>query len=121
MRIVAKWADAWNGAWVARPDDPVLAGRSAELDRACETVGRDPGSLERTAGVSVRFPEADLPGPTGDRGKDLMGDAEGLAAGLAAFEAAGYRHLMIWPEPMTIASVERIGDAVALLDRPHRS
>ena len=118
MHIVARWADAWNGAWVARPDDPVLAGRNAELDRACETVGRDPVSLERTAGVSVRFPEADLPGPTGNRDKDLMGDTAAVADGLAAFGEAGYRHLMLWPEPMTIASVERIGEAVARLGRP---
>jgi alkanesulfonate monooxygenase SsuD/methylene tetrahydromethanopterin reductase-like flavin-dependent oxidoreductase (luciferase family) len=115
MRIVARWADAWNGAWVARPDDPVLAGRNAELDRACETVGRDPASLERTAGVSIRFPDADLPGPTGNREKDLMGDAAAIAAGLAAFGDAGYGHVMIWPEPMTIASVDRIGEALRLL------
>lgn len=121
MHLVARWADGWNGAWVARPDDPMLVGRSAELDRACEAIGRDPADLERTAGVSIRFPEADLPGPTGDRAKDLMGDAAALAAGLAAFGDAGYRHLMIWPEPMSIASVERIGEAVALLDRPRRT
>jgi alkanesulfonate monooxygenase SsuD/methylene tetrahydromethanopterin reductase-like flavin-dependent oxidoreductase (luciferase family) len=121
MRIVARWADAWNGAWVARPDDPMLAGRMAELDRACEQVGRDPASLERTAGVSIRFPEADLPGPSGDRHRDLMGDATELAAGLEAFAAAGYGHVMVWPEPLTIASVERIADAVSLLDRSPRT
>ena len=121
MRIVARWADAWNGAWVARPDDPLLVSRSAELDRACETVGRDPAAVERTAGVSIRFPDATLPGPTGNRVKDLMGDAAALAAGLAAFEAAGYRGVMIWPEPMNVHSIERIGEAVALLDRSHRT
>lgn len=121
MHIVARYADAWNGAWVARPDDPVLAGRNAELDRACETVGRDPASVVRTAGVSVRFPDADTPGPTGNRDKDLMGDAAAIAAGLAAFGDAGYRHVMLWPEPMSVASVERIGEAVALLDRPART
>jgi alkanesulfonate monooxygenase SsuD/methylene tetrahydromethanopterin reductase-like flavin-dependent oxidoreductase (luciferase family) len=115
MRIVARWADAWNGAWAGRPDDPVLAGRNAELDRACEAIGRDPATLERTAGVSVRFPDADLPGPTGNRDKDLMGDAHAIAAGLSAFADAGYGHLMIWPEPMTLASVERIGEALRLL------
>lgn len=121
MHIVARYADAWNGAWVARPDDPVLAGRNAELDRACETVGRDPATVIRTAGVSVRFPDADTPGPTGNREKDLMGDAAEIAAGLAAFGEAGYRHVMLWPEPMSVASVERIGEAAALLDRATRT
>ncbi len=74
-----------------------------------------------TAGVSVRFPDADGPGPTGDRAKDLMGDAPAIAAGLAAFGDAGYRHLMLWPEPMTVASVERIGEAVSLLGRRTRT
>jgi alkanesulfonate monooxygenase SsuD/methylene tetrahydromethanopterin reductase-like flavin-dependent oxidoreductase (luciferase family) len=121
MRIVARWADAWNGAWVARPDDPALAGRNAELDQACDEVGRDRAAVARTAGVSVRFPDADLPGPTGNREKDLMGDAAAIAAGLQAFADAGYVHAMIWPEPMTVASVERIGEALALLDRPSRT
>jgi len=115
MRIVARWADAWNGAWVARPDDAVLSARNAELTQACEEVGRDPRAVERTVGVSIRFPDADLPGPTGNREKDLMGDAAALAAGLHAFAEAGYGHAMIWPEPMTIASVERIGEAVRIL------
>ena len=121
MHIVARHADAWNGAWVARPDDPVLAGRNAELDRACETVGRDPALVVRTAGVSVRFPDADTPGPTGDRAKDLMGDTAAIAAGLAAFGDAGYRHVMLWPEPMSVASVERIGEAAALVDSVTRT
>jgi alkanesulfonate monooxygenase SsuD/methylene tetrahydromethanopterin reductase-like flavin-dependent oxidoreductase (luciferase family) len=115
MRIVARWADAWNGAWFGRPGDPVLVARMAELDRACETIERDPASLERTVGVSIRFPDADLPGPSGSREKDLTGDSAAIAAGLAAFAEAGYAHLMIWPEPMTIASVERIGDALRML------
>ena len=56
-----------------------------------------------------------LPGPSGDRQKDLMGDAAAIAAGLDAFARAGYRHAMIWPEPMTIGSVERVAEAVRLL------
>jgi alkanesulfonate monooxygenase SsuD/methylene tetrahydromethanopterin reductase-like flavin-dependent oxidoreductase (luciferase family) len=71
-RIAARFADAWNGAWVGRPDDPVLVARMGELDRACEEMGRDPASIERTAGVSVRYPDAVLPGPTGDRARDLI-------------------------------------------------
>jgi len=115
MRIVARYTDAWNGAWVARPDDPVLAARNAELTEACHEVGRDPADVARTVGVSIRFPEADLPGPSGNREKDLMGDTAALAAGLAAFAEAGYAHAMIWPEPFTLASVDRIAEALRVL------
>jgi probable F420-dependent oxidoreductase len=115
MRIVARVADSWNGAWVARPDDPLLVGRMTELDQACEEVGRDPATLERSAGVSVRYPDADLPGPTGNREKDLMGDASAIAAGLRAFRDAGFAHVMVWLEPMSERSVERLAESVALL------
>lgn len=115
MRIVARHADAWNGAWAGSPQDPVLTARMAELDQACREVGRDPASLERTAGVSVRYPEATLPGPTGDRARDLMGDSAVVAAGLRAFAEAGYSHLMIWLEPMSETALDRLAEAVALL------
>jgi alkanesulfonate monooxygenase SsuD/methylene tetrahydromethanopterin reductase-like flavin-dependent oxidoreductase (luciferase family) len=115
MRIVARHADSWNGAWVARPDDPLLVARMAELDQACSEVGRDPASVLRTAGVSVRYPDADLPGPTGNREKDLMGDPAEIAAGLAAFAEAGYAHAMIWLEPMTERSVKRLAEALDIL------
>lgn len=115
MRIVARHADAWNGAWVGSPGDPVLVSRMAELDQACREVGRDPHGLARTAGVSVRYADATLPGPTGDRARDLMGDAAAIAAGLRAFAEAGYSHLMIWLEPMNEAALDRLAEAVALL------
>jgi probable F420-dependent oxidoreductase len=108
MRIVARHADAWNGAWVARPDDRGLAARVAELRQACEEVGRDPATLALTAGVAVRYPEAQGPGPTGDRDKDLMGDASAVAAGLRAFAEAGFSEVMVWLEPMSVKSVERL-------------
>ncbi len=41
-RIAARYADAWNGAWVAHPHHPDLVERVEELYRACDEVGRDP-------------------------------------------------------------------------------
>lgn len=114
-RIAARYADMWNGAWVASPRDEVLVGRLAELERACDEVGRDRSTLALTAGVSVRYDDADLPGPTGDRARDLMGEPAAIAAGLRAFEEAGFAHLMVWLEPMNERSLERLAEAVALL------
>jgi alkanesulfonate monooxygenase SsuD/methylene tetrahydromethanopterin reductase-like flavin-dependent oxidoreductase (luciferase family) len=48
LRIVARCADIWN----ADGDDPAsFRRRSAILDEHCQAVGRDPRSIERTAGL----------------------------------------------------------------------
>jgi alkanesulfonate monooxygenase SsuD/methylene tetrahydromethanopterin reductase-like flavin-dependent oxidoreductase (luciferase family) len=114
-RIAARYADLWNGAWVASPHDEVIVARMAELDRACEEVGRASAEIARTAGVSVRFEDAELPGPTGIREKDLMGDAAAIAAGLAAFRDAGYSEVMVWLEPMDERSIDRLAEAMTRL------
>jgi alkanesulfonate monooxygenase SsuD/methylene tetrahydromethanopterin reductase-like flavin-dependent oxidoreductase (luciferase family) len=114
-RIAARYADLWNGAWVASPDDEVLTARMAELDRACEEIGRAPAEIARTAGVSIRYDDAELPGPTGNREKDIMGDPSAVAAHLAAFRDAGYAEVMAWLEPMDERSIDRLAEAVAQL------
>jgi alkanesulfonate monooxygenase SsuD/methylene tetrahydromethanopterin reductase-like flavin-dependent oxidoreductase (luciferase family) len=49
LGITARWADAWN-TW-GHPDH--IAERSAALSRACETAGRDPDDIARTAQALV--------------------------------------------------------------------
>jgi alkanesulfonate monooxygenase SsuD/methylene tetrahydromethanopterin reductase-like flavin-dependent oxidoreductase (luciferase family) len=118
MGMVARLADASNIAWMGRPSDPVLVERMAALDRACEAIGRDPGSLERTVGVSVRYPDAIVDGPSPDPSKNLDGaldSAQPVADGLQAFADAGYPELMVWLEPMNIAALERLAESVALI------
>jgi probable F420-dependent oxidoreductase len=48
LRLVATYADAWNGFGPAE----TFAHKSAVLDRWCAEVGRDPAEIERTIGVS---------------------------------------------------------------------
>jgi alkanesulfonate monooxygenase SsuD/methylene tetrahydromethanopterin reductase-like flavin-dependent oxidoreductase (luciferase family) len=49
LRIVASRADGWNTCWTWTPD--AYRERLAVLDRACERVDRDPGSVWRTLGL----------------------------------------------------------------------
>lgn len=49
LRVVARHADVWNMWGLPEP----FAARSAELDRACEEVGRDPGGIERSTQALV--------------------------------------------------------------------
>ena len=112
MRAIARHADLWNGAWYATPDDPVLLERMTELDEACRAIGRDPASVRRTVGVSVRYPEAgEAEGPR----QWMTGTPQEIADGLRAFEDAGYEHAIVWLEPMTAESVRRLAEALALL------
>jgi alkanesulfonate monooxygenase SsuD/methylene tetrahydromethanopterin reductase-like flavin-dependent oxidoreductase (luciferase family) len=60
LRLVAKYADAWNWwAWdetvtdIAERLSPVID----ELDHACDELGRDPSSLDRTLDVFTVVPE----------------------------------------------------------------
>ena len=113
MRAIARHADLWNGAWYARPDDPVLLQRMAELDAACAEIGRDPATVKRTVGVNVRYPDAI--GEPADPSKWLTGSTQQIADGLAAFERAGYDHAIVWLEPMVEASVERLAESLAVM------
>lgn len=84
LRRVARFADEWN-MWGL---PPVIAERSAELARACESVGRDPAAIVRstqalllptddeTAGrrfVEAVAPRAAVAGPA-DRIAEVVGE-----------------------------------------------
>ncbi len=113
-RIVARHADIWNSAWMARPDDPTQLERLAELHRACEEVGRDPARIALSAGVSVRYDDADEPSPTRGRG-DIEGEPTQIAERLAAFADAGYSEVIAWLGPMNERGLDRLAEATAIL------
>ncbi|MDA8312324.1 MAG: TIGR03560 family F420-dependent LLM class oxidoreductase [Actinomycetota bacterium] len=59
LRIAARWADEWN-TW-GRPE--VLAAKGAVLERHCESIGRDPAEISRSAQVLIELPgDASEPG-----------------------------------------------------------
>jgi len=49
LRHVAEAADGWNTVWRWTPEN--YGERVGDLERACERVGRDPGSVKRSVGV----------------------------------------------------------------------
>jgi alkanesulfonate monooxygenase SsuD/methylene tetrahydromethanopterin reductase-like flavin-dependent oxidoreductase (luciferase family) len=118
LELAARHADIWNEAWFG-PPDVRWARLREDLDAACRKVGRDPATLERTVGVNVRIADL-LPGAGADRDEDasaerrLTGDADEIAAGIAAYAADGTGHLIAALEPSTTAAVERFMDAVGI-------
>jgi alkanesulfonate monooxygenase SsuD/methylene tetrahydromethanopterin reductase-like flavin-dependent oxidoreductase (luciferase family) len=51
LGVVARVADGWNLAWRVEPDH--YAERVAVLERRCAEVGREPGSVRRSVGLST--------------------------------------------------------------------
>ena len=74
LRIVAEHADIWHGFGRAE----TIAHKHEVLDEWCRRVGRDPGEIERSAGVS----------PTPGR---LPEDVRDYAAGAQALYDVGTR------------------------------
>jgi alkanesulfonate monooxygenase SsuD/methylene tetrahydromethanopterin reductase-like flavin-dependent oxidoreductase (luciferase family) len=112
-RIAATHADIWNGAWVGRPDDPMLVERIDALRRACDEVGRDPDEIALTAGVSVSYPDTVVPSPTRGRG-DNEGRPADVAERLADFADAGFSEVMAWLGPMNERGLDRLAEAAQI-------
>lgn len=114
LKLTAQHADAWNG-WLVRSGnsmDAYLAVK-AEVDAACEAVGRDPKTLERTVTVNVD----PRPGSVSKPGGPICGTPDEIAAQLAAYAAEGVTHLQLASRAVTPAEMEPFADILAALDR----
>lgn len=113
LRLVAQYADAWNTVWhrEAQGVRDVLPGFHA----ACQEAGRDPATIELTAGT---FAEILLPGEQRKPdAKGIGGQAEEVAAALKGFADAGVRHLVVIVTPSDITGIERFARVHELLDQ----
>lgn len=113
LRLAARYADIWNTDWVLPQDIPE---RQTACDVACQEIGRDSTTLERTTSVRI-----DLPGvehePFDRFGGQASGEPEQLAALLRAYADVGISHLQICLGPNTPAGVEAFAPVLELLDR----
>lgn len=111
LRLTARYADAYNTAWYARPDERLAATRAA-LTEACEAEGRDPAEIAFTVGVTVAFEDPD---PTFPVERQLVGDEAAVADGLRAFRNAGADHVMCalrGRSPDTVARLAAVAERV---------
>lgn len=109
LRLTARWADAWQTAWFG-PVSDLLRRRLADLDAALAEEGRDPSTIQRTVGITVRDPGQ--PPVTEPEDDAIEGTVEELIDELAGYRDLGIDHLMVALEPVTVRSVERLGEAV---------
>jgi len=110
LRLTARFADVWNADW--QRDPATVVAQSAELDRACEEVGRDPAGLVRTAGSNFA-----MDGCTGRRFEPISGSAEEMAAKIREFQALGLAHYVCGLDPCTPRTLEQFAGVIRALDR----
>jgi probable F420-dependent oxidoreductase len=109
LRIIARYADAWNTVWHGDPD--AVIAQMAAVDEACRDVGRDPATLVRTAGGNIA-----MPGYLGKRPDPMRGNDEEIAATILRFRELGIQHLVAGLDPCTPQTIEQFARIVALVD-----
>jgi probable F420-dependent oxidoreductase len=105
--------DVWNTwfDWYGNTAEG-FASRIGEIDVACERIGRDPATVERSACVLVQLDDA------GERRVEegvtpLRGSDDEVGAGLLAMAEAGADELILVADPITEASIRHLGPIVA--------
>jgi probable F420-dependent oxidoreductase len=109
LRLVARYADAWNTAW--HVDPAVVQQRYAQLQAACTEVGRDPATITLTAGTIVRLQSGE--DATSERA--ITGSPEEIARRLHDFASIGVAHLIVILEPLTLTTIEQFGRIAELV------
>jgi alkanesulfonate monooxygenase SsuD/methylene tetrahydromethanopterin reductase-like flavin-dependent oxidoreductase (luciferase family) len=120
MRLVARHADEWNW-WTAERDGlATLGDLVAEMERACDEVGRDPATLRRSLDVfSVAVPG--VPGPAADTSELLIaGPPEAIADALGAYQELGFEEIRVnLRVPPATPRTEAIAWMRDVVDRVH--
>jgi alkanesulfonate monooxygenase SsuD/methylene tetrahydromethanopterin reductase-like flavin-dependent oxidoreductase (luciferase family) len=114
LRLVARHADLWNAAWYGPPDEAdELRARIERLHAACAEVGRDPATLQLTAGVFVHFPELARAGDEQPPTSVMRGTVDDVGALLAGYRSSGIGELIahVWPRrPDAVRMLARAAD-----------
>jgi alkanesulfonate monooxygenase SsuD/methylene tetrahydromethanopterin reductase-like flavin-dependent oxidoreductase (luciferase family) len=102
LGLVAQWADAWNTAWYATPNDRFFGIRE-RLHAACEKKNRDPSTVDVTVGMMV-----------GDGERRVPRTAEAIAEALSAWRDQDVRHVICWPDPTDRAGADILFEGARL-------
>ena len=120
MQLTARFADVWNG-WVPVEQGPSVESfrpMVAELERACQEVGRDPATLRRSLDIQV-----DQLGLCDEGEKPIAGSSEEIAEAILAFQEIGVdevRCYPYWPMPEMPGDRQKMIESMAkIVDLVH--
>ncbi|MFN2560771.1 MAG: LLM class flavin-dependent oxidoreductase [Jatrophihabitans sp.] len=115
MRIGLPHVDAWNVWWSDyRNDVDGFAAVRARVEDALVEAGRAPGEVEATAAVFVHLPggAGRLAGETNEDPTIRPVLVSDLAEHLRAMAGAGAAHLQLVLDPITVESIDAVGEIV---------
>ena len=120
LRLVARYADEWNW-WIAeRGGEPRLREVVAEMERACDEVGRDPSALRRSLDVfSVATPGVpDV--ADGSNELQIGGPPDSIADALLAYGELGFDEVRLnLKAPSDVPGTEAIAWTGEVVARVH--
>ncbi|MFZ2016629.1 MAG: hypothetical protein WAV00_22640, partial [Nocardioides sp.] len=107
-------ADTWSAFPTSSSYPEAFGPLTAELDRICEGIGRDPASIGRSVAAMVE------PGPvrTAEEtgfGVPITGSVEQITDAIAGFAAVGVTRVELHPWPQTIEVLEQLAPVFANL------
>jgi alkanesulfonate monooxygenase SsuD/methylene tetrahydromethanopterin reductase-like flavin-dependent oxidoreductase (luciferase family) len=119
LRIGLPHVDAWNVWWSLYGNTPEgFAAIRDRVEEAAVGAGRRPGEVAASAAVLVTMPggAGRLMGDSYNRPVRLVqGSPDDIAGHLAAMADAGATHLQLVADPITVQSIELLGETLAVL------
>lgn len=110
LGLTARFADRWNSVWYGLPTDEFRDERR-RLEEACAAIGRDPATIEVSAGIQVYDPNTvDANGP-----ERIVGRAPLILDALRTWQAEGVAEVMCRMEPASVPLAAEISRAAAEL------
>ena len=106
LGLIAKFADRWNSVWYGLPTDEFRDERR-RLEDASSAIGRDPKTIEVSAGLQVYDPAT----VTENGPEKIVGRAPQILEALKIWQAEGVTEVMCRMEPASVALAGEISRA----------
>lgn len=114
LQLAVRHADVWSWYVEERSDLSEFGPRLATMIAACETAGRDPATVGRSAGIVVE--PTSVSGSADVFGVPVRGTPGEIADAFRAFRGAGYTQLELILWPPTLAALDAMAPVLELLD-----
>jgi alkanesulfonate monooxygenase SsuD/methylene tetrahydromethanopterin reductase-like flavin-dependent oxidoreductase (luciferase family) len=114
LGLAARHAEIWSWYVEERSDLDEFGPKLAAFEQACVDIGRDPGTVGKSAGIIVE--PTSFTGAAEVLGTPIRGSPEAIADGFRNFAAGGFTQLELLLWPRTMAALEAMAPVLKLLD-----